>query len=403
MKFDIHDYDGQLAGAMKRLASDEDILAKNRKTIARFDGYLLSLGLKVPRRVKYIYLLTRLSKNIRKPFEKVTKEDMLGIVAGVQSEKHLSEYSKVDRKVALKRFWKWLKGKDEFYPLEVRWIKTKLKNDRCKLPEELITEEEVKKMADAADNPRDKALIQCLYETGSRIGELMTVQIKNVVFDQYGALLRVTGKTGERRIRIVASSPALATWMDFHPDKENPEAFVWIRQFKTGRKSTGQLPFRYNNIAARIRKLAEKAGVKKRVNPHSFRHARATVLANKLTDAQMKEYFGWVQGSDMASVYVHLSGRDIDDAILKVYEVKNDAETKKEKFKPLECPRCELPNAPASKFCTKCGCVLNAETAMQLEDNGKKYGELMNTLMKDPEFRELMLKKMLENGSVKPA
>jgi integrase/recombinase XerD len=31
----------------------------------------------------------------------------------------------------------------------------------------------------------------------------------------------------------------------------------------------------------------------------------------------MDAYFGWIQGSDMPSIYVHLSGRDIDDAILK--------------------------------------------------------------------------------------
>jgi len=41
----------------------------------------------------------------------------------------------------------------------------------------------------------------------------------------------------------------------------------------------------------------------------------------------MKQYFGWVQGSDMASVYVHLSGRDVDNALLKL----NGLEVKEEK------------------------------------------------------------------------
>jgi integrase/recombinase XerD len=39
-------------------------------------------------------------------------------------------------------------------------------------------------------------------------------------------------------------------------------------------------------------------------------------MANYLTEAQMNVYFGWTQGSDMPGVYVHLSGRDIDDAVL---------------------------------------------------------------------------------------
>lgn len=74
-----------------------------------------------------------------------------------------------------------VKGNDEFYPPKVYWVKCHVKNDRCKL-----TEEEVQKMADATHKPRDKTLIQCLYETGCRIGELLTIQIKNVVFDNFG-------------------------------------------------------------------------------------------------------------------------------------------------------------------------------------------------------------------------
>jgi len=41
-------------------------------------------------------------------------------------------------------------------------------------------------------------------------------------------------------------------------------------------------------------------------------------MTNYLTEAQMNIYFGWAQGSDMHGVYVHLSGRDVNDAILKV-------------------------------------------------------------------------------------
>lgn len=290
----------------------------------------------------------------------------------------------------MKRFYKWLKGNDEFYPPEVRWIKCRVKNDRIKLPEELLTEEEIKALANATNKPRDKALIQCLYETGCRIGEMLTIQIKNVVFDDYGALLRVTGKTGERRIRIVASAPALATWLDFHPYKDNPEAFVWLRNLHKGAKDT--LPFRYTNAMLLIRELAEKAGVKKRVNPHSFRHARATVLANKLTEAQMKEYFGWVQGSDMASVYVHLSGRDMDDALLNVYGLKKDEKKDTEKFRPINCNRCAHSNSPGSKLCNKCGYGL---ALTQGTETAGKQTDFMNALMNDPEFRELMLRKMM--------
>ena len=86
-------------------------------------------------------------------------------------------------------------GKEEL----VKDIKTTMKNNRKKLPEELLTRTEIKKMVEASDHPRDKAMISLLYEGGLRIGELASLKIKNVVFDDYGAVIKVKGKTGERR------------------------------------------------------------------------------------------------------------------------------------------------------------------------------------------------------------
>ncbi len=147
-----------------------------------------------------------------------------------------------------------------------------------------------------------------------------------------------------------------------------------------------------------LKKLAKKAGLNKRVNPHLFRHSRATLLANKLTEAQMKEYFGWVQASEMASVYVHLSGRDVDSAILQLHGLTNQMEKKEEKFKTRNCQRCKQPNSPVSKFCQKCGAVLDVETALELENQRETADALLNELMKNQEFKDFMLKKVVDMG-----
>ena len=65
-----------------------------------------------------------------------------------------------------------------------------------------------------------------------------------------------------------------------------------------------------------------------------LRHSRASVLANYLTEAQMRQYFGWVQGSDMPRIYVHLSGRDIDKAVYKMYGMLGEEEEER-KVKPV--------------------------------------------------------------------
>jgi site-specific recombinase XerD len=73
-------------------------------------------------------------------------------------------------------------------------------------------------------------------------------------------------------------------------------------------------------------KLVKSCGLDKQVYPHLFRHSRATHLADKLTEAQMKILFGWAGNSDVPSVYVHLSGRDVEEALLRIYGINQRGE-----------------------------------------------------------------------------
>ena len=94
-------------------------------------------------------------------------------------------------------------------------IKEKLVNS--KLPEDLLTEDNVLEMIEVANHLRDKALVATLYETGARIGEMATLKIKHVHFDDFGAQLTMAGKTGMRRVRTVFCVPYLSSWLATHP------------------------------------------------------------------------------------------------------------------------------------------------------------------------------------------
>lgn len=396
MKFDPHGKAKRLRSAIEKLKAGTYPISKaNSKLIVDFHRDLVTENLSAQRLYKYVETLIQIAKKVKKPIRNMTKNQIKAFVIEIASETRYSQWTKHDYKCVLRRVFKWLRGNNEFYPEEVSWIKIHVR-DQHKLPEDLLTEEEVKRIISETKSLREKALIHCLYESGCRISELLTLQLKNIKFDEYGAVIIVSGKTGDRRVRLVASVPALASWLDAHPYKDNPEAYFFVR--KSYRSDNGPVPYRYTYAARIIKNLAKQVGIKKRVHMHLFRHSRATALANKLTEAQMKEYFGWVQGSDMAATYVHLSGRDVDKAILGLYGLKKDEKKEKEKFAPVECPRCSLSGSPASKFCTRCGYPLSVDAAMGMENGGKKANSLMNQLMKDPEFREIMLKKIMEKG-----
>jgi len=73
-----------------------------------------------------------------------------------------------------------------------------------------------------------------------------------------------------------------------------------------------------------------------------------------MTEAELCEWFGWVQGSDVPAKYVHLSGRDIDDKYDALHDLVDEEEEEDEES-VVECPRCDELNEPDAAFCYRCG------------------------------------------------
>lgn len=99
----------------------------------------------------------------------------------------------------------------------------------------------------------------------------------------------------------------------------------------------------------------------------------------------------------MAGIYVHLSGKNVDEALLKVYGIENKNEKKVSIFKPKECSRCQQVNQATNKFCSRCGMPLDEESRAEIIKKNlerKEADNIMDRLIEDPEFREIMIKKI---------
>lgn len=107
----------------------------------------------------------------------------------------------------------------------------------------------------------------------------------------------------------------------------------------------------YDAISFIIKSTAQKAGIKKRVYNHLFRHSRATEYAGFMSQAQLEMHMGWEHGTDMSAVYLHLQGNQVDNAILEHYGLKIRDDEDKE-LKPIKCNRCKTVNGPTSDFCS---------------------------------------------------
>jgi integrase len=279
----------------------------------------------------------------------------------------------------LKKFFRWC-GREEL----VDWFS--VGNVKSKLsPMDLITEEEFEKMMNACTNSRDRALISLLYETGARIGEIGSMRVKDVTFDEYGAVIWLPrSKTVKRKLRVVYSARFLAEWLTDHPLKDDPDAPLWIKLAGNRRLQAMEYP----DVRSQLKKIAKRAGIKKRIYPHLFRHTRATRLLAKVPESIGAKYMGWVNGSKMVGVYVHLSSEDIDEAILKMHGIKTDGSRNDLEVK--RCPRCTMINPASSRFCSRCGLPLTEEAVVELDEWEKRKGEAMKELT-NPDFIRLLM------------
>ena len=365
----IHRVD--LQSRIDHLQKSKEISETNKKNIKDFVRACSIEGLGDHRIMKYVSTLKQIAVMMgRDDIKEATREDIENVMLAVR-QKYKSEETRHDYLVALKKYYRWLNGGEE--PEVTKFFKATKKKSSVKLPEDLLTESEVLSMIDTTRNPKDKALIAVLWDTGARIGEVGTLVLKNIKFDEYGAEILVNGKTGMRRVRAVFSVPYLMRWIEVHPDKDNPSAPLWTNDDPNPDKKYTSMG--YMSLTKQVRKAANAAGIKKKIHAHLFRHSRATFMANHLTESQMDAVFGWVQGSAMPSTYVHLCGRDIDKAVLRAQGIEFK-EDDTQKTSVQKCPRCQRSNTPQSVFCVNCGAALNINAVKEIEEKQAEIADM---------------------------
>jgi integrase/recombinase XerD len=395
-----NDYPGSFDAAMRRLLGDKNIHPDTRDDILRFQKQIAVEGLSLGRQMKYLTELRRLFSGSAKPVKEWTRDDVNDLVSRIDSAGY-TFWTRYTYRVTLKRLFKWLRKTDS-YPPEVKDIRMNNKMvQTSKLPTDILSEEEVGRMIANCEHTRDAAFISCLYETGCRPDELGSLRLNHVIPDTHGFVLTVTGKTGMRRVRVCLFARILASWIDRHPQRDDVNAPLW----PSYQYPQCQSPICSQTINKMVKQAAKRAGMRKRIYPYLFRHSRATYLATRLTEAQMNMVFGWKQGSDMPRTYVHLSGRDIDEALLQIAGVaKADARPKESILKPKPCARCSLENPGTSRFCMRCAAPLDHTAVFEAEDEAAATGRLMTTLIKDdPDIQAMLKEKIKKMLTQKPA
>jgi integrase/recombinase XerD len=321
--------------------AEKEILPENYKFLKRHIRELKNQGRKPRTIINHQVLLIPLAKWCKKPLNELNYDDICDYFDTLTCK---AESTIQNHKTTIRTF---LMEINQDVALR---IKTK-RHRNTKTPDELLTDKDVEKLISCCENSRDKALVACLMDSGARIGELLSTQIQDAKFDNDGCLLWLRkGKSGPRHARLICASSYIRAWLDVHPRRDDKKApiFCSLREPYNLISNSG--------LYEQLVDILKRSGINKHINPHNFRHSRATDLAKKLKSEQkLKAIMGWKPSSSMASVYIHLSGIDISNAILEAEGIKSAEEEEKEKPRAYRCPRCKEMNSINEERCLKCG------------------------------------------------
>ena len=216
----------------------------------------------------YKTTVEKLLDRITDPIRKVTTDDIREYLASYQGLNDCSKTTIDNIRRNISSFFTWLEEEDYIIKSPMRRIH-KIKT--TKTVKEVISDEEIEKMRDKCKNLRDLAIIDLLYSTGIRIGELVRLNIDDIDFEERECIVFGKGDK-ERRVYFDAKTKIhLMGYINSRSDT-NPALFVTL-----------DAPYdrlQISGVEIRLRRLGRELGINK-VHPHKFRRTMATRAIDK--------------------------------------------------------------------------------------------------------------------------
>jgi integrase/recombinase XerD len=233
------------------------------------------------------------------------------------SELNLSAMSQARIISGVKAFYKFLLLENEIQQSPAELLETpKL---RRKLPV-FLTLEEIDRLLSYIDRSnkegeRNLAMLETLYSCGLRVSELVNLKLSDLHLDE--DYLKVTGKGNKERLVPIGKSAKkliknyISQIRNHIAIKKNNENFVFLN--RRGSKLSRVMVFYI------IKDLAAKAGVKKKLSPHTFRHSFATHLVEGGADLRAVQEMLGHESITTTEIYTHLDRQYLRDNILSYH------------------------------------------------------------------------------------
>ena len=216
----------------------------------------------------YSSTIEHMLSKIQTPIRKITTEIMREYLVDYQKQRNCSKTTVDNIRRNISSFFSWLEEEDYILKSPMRRIhKIKTKS----VVKEVISDEEVEKLRDNCSTLRDLAIIDLLYSTGIRVGELVRLNIADIDFESRECIVFGKGDK-ERRVYFDAKTKIhLKEYIDGREDN-NSALFVSLNAPYNRLKISG--------VEIRLRQLGRRLNLKA-IHPHKFRRTMATRAIDK--------------------------------------------------------------------------------------------------------------------------
>lgn len=216
----------------------------------------------------YREILEKFIKDIDKPIKETTTDEIRHYLTNYREERGCSLTSIDNIRRVFSSFYKWLEDEDYINKSPIRRIHKIKTLTQVKEP---FTDEEIEKMREGCKNIRDLAIIELLYSTGIRVGELINLNIKDMNFTERSCIVLGKGNKQREVYFDIRTKLHLEEYLKTRDD-DNPALFV-SRNKPHQRLTSATIEFF-------IRDLGRSLNIEK-AHPHKFRRTMATVAIDK--------------------------------------------------------------------------------------------------------------------------